>query len=301
MPRRDWNRVREVLDGFLARREAVPGPDPVSFPRRYKGPDDREVAGLVAACLAFGRVASIRAKISEALSRMGDSPAAYVDDLEPKRALKDFRGWNHRMAKPQHLVALLGGMRRVRRRHGTLGAAFSSFPGGVRERLTAFSDALGPVGGNLLANPRTGSPCKRLNLFLRWMIRPDDGIDLGIWEAVTPADLVIPLDTHIHRIARYVGFTTLKTPRWETAAEITRALARLDPADPLKYDFALCHLGIAGDCPRHQVKAICAGCDLREVCRLPKRDGAVLPQLRGTRDAAMLVVEAQGLLDPGVP
>ncbi len=272
MPRRDWNRVREVLDGFLARRPADRGPDPVSFPRRYAGRDDREVAGLLAACLAFGRVASIRAKIADALSRMGDSPAAYVDGLAPGRALADFRGWNHRMARPPHLVALLKGMQRVRRRHGSLGAAFSSYPGGVRERLAAFSNALGPVGGNLLASPRTGSPCKRLNLYLRWMVRPDDGIDLGIWTGVAPADLIIPLDTHIHRIARYVGFTKLKTPRWETAAEITRALARLDPADPLKYDFALCHLGIAGDCPRHRVPAICTGCDLKEVCRLPRRD-----------------------------
>jgi uncharacterized protein (TIGR02757 family) len=276
MPRRDWNRVREVLDGFLERRRpgAALAADPVSFPRRYAGRDDREVAGLLAACLAFGRVASIRAKIADALSRMGDSPAAYVDALAPRRALADFKGWHHRMAKPRHLVQLLAGMQRVRRRHGSLGAAFAAFPGSVRDRLTAFSEALGPVGGNLLANPRTGSPCKRLNLYLRWMIRPDDGIDLGIWKAVPPSDLIIPLDTHIHRIARYVGFTRLRTPRWETAAEVTRALARLDPSDPIKYDFALCHLGIAGDCPKHRVAAICAGCDLKEVCRLPGRDGA---------------------------
>ena len=291
MARRDWDQVRAALDAFLAGsdRARLAAGDPVAFPRRYKTKADREVAGLVAASLAFGRVASIRAKIGDALKRMGPSPAAYVDALEPKKALEDFRTWRHRMAGPRDLVYLLSGIRKVRETHGSLGKAFAeaarSHPGDPQATLGAFVDGLlaadpkavygrikpGPGFGNLLAHPKGGGPCKRLNLYLRWMLRPEDGVDLGVWDAVPPSTLIIPLDTHIHRIGRYVGFTRLKTPRWETAAEITSALARLDPADPLKYDLALCHLGIAGDCPRHRVEAICARCGLREICRLPTR------------------------------
>ena len=282
MARRDWERVREVLDGFLAHQDSgrLLAADPVSFPRKYASKDDREVAGLVAASLAFGRVASIRAKIASALERMGPSPAAYVDGLDPAKALRDFRGWNHRMARPRHLVDLLKGIQSVRKEHGSLGKAFAGFYAerkDLRSALGDLSSALGKVGGNLLAHPKGGGPCKRLNLYLRWMVRPDDGMDLGCWSGVPASALVMPLDVHIHRIGRYVGFTKKKTPRWETAAEITAALSRLDPLDPLKYDFALCHLGIAGDCPRHRVKAICARCDLKEICRLPRRDKRSVP------------------------
>ncbi len=275
MSSRDWERVRGVLEGFLASRDRARAlaADPVSLPRRYVSVDDREVAGLVVSCVAFGRVASIRAKAGDALRRLGPSPSSAVDALTPAQSRTLLKGWRHRMAGPEHLAALLLGIGRVRRKHGSLGNAFrAAFEkhGELQGALGDFVDGIGPVGGNLLAHPRLGGACKRLNLYLRWMVRPDDGVDLGVWQGIPASALVMPLDTHIHRVSRYVGLTRLKTPRWETAASITRSLARMAPADPLRYDFALCHLGISGECRGKRVDEVCARCDLREICRLPR-------------------------------
>jgi uncharacterized protein (TIGR02757 family) len=110
-------------------------------------------------------------------------------------------------------------------------------------------------------NPLTGA-AKRLNMYLRWMARPDDGVDLGLWRFVRTRDLVIPLDTHIFRIGRHLGWTARKTPGFRTAFEITRSLARFDPEDPVKYDFALSRLGILEGCPRHRRAGSCELCAL---------------------------------------
>ncbi len=112
-------------------------------------------------------------------------------------------------------------------------------------------------------NPKAGSACKRLNLFLRWMVRPNDGLDLGLWNFAPPSSLVIPLDTHIARIGIYLGWTQRKTAGWNMALDITRALARVDPKDPVKYDFALSRMGILENCPRHSRKQHCDLCKLR--------------------------------------
>ena len=116
-----------------------------------------------------------------------------------------------------------------------------------------------------IANIRI-SACKRLLLYCRWMIRPDDGLDLGLW-SLSPAVLVMPIDTHVHRIARNLGLTDRNDASWVTAAEVTSALREFDAEDPVKYDFALCHLGISGDCPSRRDPQICQGCSLRAHCR----------------------------------
>jgi uncharacterized protein (TIGR02757 family) len=120
----------------------------------------------------------------------------------------------------------------------------------------------------LFPRPSEGSACKRLNLYLRWMVRPDDGIDCGVWTGVSPRQLVIPLDTHIARISSYIGLTQLRSPGWAMAQDITNSLRRLHAEDPLRYDFALCHLGIAGDCPRKRNLEKCARCPIVAICRL---------------------------------
>jgi uncharacterized protein (TIGR02757 family) len=168
---------------------------------------------------------------------------------------------------------MLSGAGSLLREHETLGHAFASFhgeTGDFRESLARFADALR---GNardrstrhLVSDPRAGSACKRLALYARWMIRPADGVDLGLW-SISPSELVIPLDTHIHRISRNLGFTSRQTPSWATAEEITAELRRYDPDDPVKYDFALCHLGVSRDCPSRPDPDKCAGCVLRSVC-----------------------------------
>ena len=117
-----------------------------------------------------------------------------------------------------------------------------------------------------LPRPSSGSACKRWNMFLRWMVRADDGIDLGVW-SLSSSSLVLPLDTHTHRISQYVGLTTRKQANWRTAVEITESLRLLDPRDPVKYDFALAHLGISGGCRRRYRAEICSTCALLPVCR----------------------------------
>src|SRR5699024_8231674 len=139
----------------------------------------------------------------------------------------------------------------------------------LRAALADFSAEIrGPhaTGGmkHLLSDPEKGSACKRLLLYLRWMVRPDDGVDLGLW-AVAPARLVIPLDTHVHRIARNLGLTRRADASCRTAVEVTDSLRLLDASDPVKYDFALCHHGVSRACPSSPVTEKCSACVLRDV------------------------------------
>jgi uncharacterized protein (TIGR02757 family) len=129
------------------------------------------------------------------------------------------------------------------------------------------------------AAPGGGSACKRQNLFLRWVVRPADGLDLGLWTKVDRARLVVPLDVHLAFHARVLGFTRRKTADWRAALETTAALRAFDPADPTRFDFALCHLGIHGDCRGRRDEAVCPRCPLDAVCRLPRprKRGGVLP------------------------
>ncbi len=134
----------------------------------------------------------------------------------------------------------------------------------------------------LLPSPDGGSACKRWNLFLRWMVRPPrEGVDLGIWTTWSPAGLVMPLDVHVHRVSRFLGLTTRNDTSWRTAEAITDALRRLDPEDPVRFDFALAHLGISGDCRGHHDPEVCASCPLEPVCTALSPRGAGRSGLRG--------------------
>lgn len=272
------------LDAFLAdfdyarHREN----DPVRFAHRYAEVADREVVGLLAACLAYGRASQIGLAIERALSRTRAPAAeACADDLAGARAR--FDGFVYRMTRGEDLARLWVGMGALLRAHGTLGAAFAAAdPGGddLRPALSAFrdglhaaTDALEPRRSfrHLVSDPRGASPVKRHNLFLRWMVRGPDVVDLGHWSGLGAHRLVVPLDTHVHRLGRYLGMTRRAQGDWRTALEITAALRRLDARDPLRYDFALAHLGISGQCPTRRVEAVCVGCPIRTVCRLDAR------------------------------
>jgi uncharacterized protein (TIGR02757 family) len=128
-----------------------------------------------------------------------------------------------------------------------------------------------------LSDPASGSACKRLNLFLRWMVRPDDGLDLGLWAPVRPDQLVIPLDTHEARISRYLGLSDRRTVDWKMAVEVTEGLRRLDPSDPVRYDFALSRLGILDECPRRRDPVKCRRCPLVPVCTLGREGSSPTP------------------------
>jgi uncharacterized protein (TIGR02757 family) len=260
------------------RREA----DPVGFAHAYRRPCDQELVALVAACTAFGNVKAIRSKLTDLLARLGPSPSHAAED---RGALaKRLAGWKHRVFIGDDIARLLAGARAIQKRDGSLGACFArelaarpATHDAMRDALAAWCDAIRDAGrlhgggkrrgpAHLLPDPRGPSGSKRLLLYLRWMVRPADGVDLGLWD-VDPARLLVPVDVHIHRLARNLGFTRRTALGWKTTSEITAALARFDAADPVGYDFSLCHLGMLQRCPSRRDAVRCEGCGVKPVCR----------------------------------
>jgi uncharacterized protein (TIGR02757 family) len=232
------------------------GRDPISLVRGRSGRDDLEVAGAVAAGLAFGAVPAILASVRAALEPLGPRPAAGLDALSDGDLRLAYAGFRHRWLGGDDLAAFLGALRRVRAEAGSLEDAFSAGdPGGttvegaltaLAARLRAADPGFGARGARgFFAGPDSGSACKRPCLFLRWMAR-DDGVDTGAWTRTSPARLVLPLDTHLARITRSWGLLRRRSDDWKAALEATASLRRFDPGDPVRYDFALCHLGMRG-------------------------------------------------------
>lgn len=242
----------EALYEHYNRREFV-SPDPVQFLHEYADPKDREVVALVAAALSYGRVAQILRSVESALRRMG-SPREFVACASPQAIRGAFRGFRHRFADGRDMAELLTGARQAVRRHGSLGACFAANDRGgettIVAGLTAFVDVLSAPGrgrpNHLLPSPRDGSACKRWNLLLRWLVRRD-AVDPGGWAGISPSRLIVPLDTHMHRIGRELGLTRRRAADLRTAIEITEAFRAVAPDDPVRYDFALTRLGIRTD------------------------------------------------------
>jgi uncharacterized protein (TIGR02757 family) len=269
--------VRARCD-LRARREA----DPVGFAHAYRDPLDQELVALVGACTAFGNVKAILGKLDDLFARLGPSPSRACDDGPALRA--KLAGWKHRVFRGDDIARLLLGARAIQREDGSLGARFARELSGrgpdgtdLREALAVLCDAIRDAGGlrrdgkrrgpaHLLPDPRGPSGSKRLLLFLRWMVRPADGVDLGLWD-VDASRLLVPVDVHIHRLARNLGFTRRAGLSWKTTEEITAALARFDPRDPVGYDFSLCHMGMLQRCPSRRDAKRCEGCGVKPVCR----------------------------------
>jgi uncharacterized protein (TIGR02757 family) len=264
--------------------------DPVGVVHSFTDEKDQEIVALLAASIAFGNVKTIRTKLDDVVRRLGPHPARVADDeLE---VFARMGGWVHRVFRGEDVARLVIGARRIQRAHGTLGDRFAEDLAGscsLRDALAAFCDAIRSAGGlplprsrggseqtargserrgpyHILPDPLGGGGSKRLLLFLRWMVRPADGIDLGLWK-VSPRLLLCPVDTHIHKLARNLGFTRRKDLSWKTAEEITRALARFDGEDPVKYDFSLCHMGMLQRCPSRIDARRCDGCGVKPICR----------------------------------
>ncbi len=249
--------------------------DPVRFARRFEAPADRELVALLAATFAFGNVVALGAKIDDALARLGPNVAEACSDRARLRGL--LAGFRHRLYRDADVVALLWGARRLQEAEGSLGQAFASrlrAAGSLRGALAEWVDTIREGGlasrstrgaRHLLPDPRGASASKRLLLFLRWMIRADDGVDLGAW-SLPPSVLVVPVDTHILRAAQNLGLTRARTATWAAAEEITAALRLADPLDPVRFDFPLCHALMVRRCPSRADADACAGCPLREAC-----------------------------------
>jgi uncharacterized protein (TIGR02757 family) len=264
--------------------------DPVHKVRPFAAPADREVAGFCAAALAFGRVASVLNSIDTLFRIMGSEPAVFVRTFDPARAPRDLEAMVHRWTRGVDLAALLWILRQMLERSGTIEQFFVE---GMKPEEDDLKGALDSFSTRALAldirraygnvpkrpgvcyffpRPSAGSACKRLNLFLRWMVRHDE-VDLGVWTRVPAAKLIVPLDTHVIRLGRCLRLTRYRSPGWRMASEITASLRRLNPDDPIRFDFALCHVGMMNACGFGRAQGD-SQCPLRGLCR-PRQTGTI--------------------------
>ena len=257
--------------------------DPVWRVHRFERAGDREVVAFIASALAFGRVQSVINSIEGMLQVMGPSPAQFVRDFTPPRDRDRFKHLVHRWTNGADFAALVWILHQMIGQSGSIenffveglsddavdvGAALQSFS--TRALALDVSQVYGrkrpkPGVAYFFSRPSSGGACKRLNLFLRWMVREDE-IDLGVWKKIRPGQLIVPLDTHIIRVGRCLQLTGLKSPGWRMAADITASLRAIDPVDPIKFDFSICHLGMMNACGFGR-KTGDSRCPLKGTCR----------------------------------
>jgi uncharacterized protein (TIGR02757 family) len=258
--------------------------DPISEIRALAtDPRRAEIAGILGATLAIGNTTSIRGAIGR-IARVADGDVArLVDPAFARRRARGLARFRHRWIRGDQLEHLCRVLADYYERHPSLEDAFLD---GWTER--GFAGGLDRLSGALRGDGRRGrvgpaprgyrdlfpsplaspaSACKRLTLFVRWMVR-DRYPDLGCWHRVPTGDLRIPLDQHVHWIAYHLGLTNRRSRSWPAVEEVSEALRRIDPIDPVRYDFVLCHTGISGDCPKHRDLAVCGPCSVRPDCRL---------------------------------
>jgi len=268
-------RLKRLLDRLYSESDfsSMISRDPIEFPHRYRQTRDIELVGFIASCFAYGRVRIFKSVVEKILSFIGDGPAGFVERFDVKTYRNRFT-FNYRFSDREDILCLFHILHELVRRHGSIERAFmkhfAAGGGKTGEGISGFVEEIlaidtSPVYGtrkhprgltHFFPTPRKGSACKRMNLFLRWMVRDRD-IDFGIWKGISKDSLIIPLDTHIGWISRCLGLTGRHSSDWKAAVEITEALRSFDPEDPLKYDFALCHHGISGVCGHGEKE----GCD----------------------------------------
>ena len=274
-------KIKAVLDTLYERYNhyRLIKPDPLQFVYHYSRPADMEIVAFLASALAYGRVQQIEKSLTNLLGRMGDSPSEFVInfDKDKRRTLKDFK---HRFTTGEDISDLLTLIRTIIGKYGSIEQYFARGynPGdsNILPALSGFCNSLldihaaghkgQPTRGlkYLLVSPAGGSACKRLNLFLRWMVRDDD-VDTGLWKSIDKAKLVVPVDVHMGRLCKILGLYDRKTVSLSVAAEITESFAEIEPADPVKYDFALSRIGILENCNGRRRKG-CEFCELFGFC-----------------------------------
>lgn len=249
--------------------------DPVRYPHRHKDPRDAEVAAFLAASFAFGRVSQIHRFLDALFPVLSPAPWEALTRSRPV-PFRRVEGLSHRFVSSRGVFLLLRCLRQVLRERGSLEGLYRAVAAeapDLRSGLAAFLGRFRRAWGEelprernfLFPDPRGGSACKRHNLFLRWMVRRADGVDLGLWSALSPADLVVPLDTHLARLGRWMGLTRRRSADWKTAGEITAAFRSVCPEDPVRFDFALTRVGILGECTARR-RGRCPACPLARVC-----------------------------------
>ncbi len=224
-------------------------PDPLEFLYNYDTCIDKEVVGLIASSLAYGNVKQILKSVEKVLNPLGKNPAIRIHDLTQKEAVKLYRDFKHRFTTSEELIDFLLGMGRILKEYGSLRNFIKETYGKTEDLLKTqeiFVSKIIKGKNSLLPDVSRGSACKRLNLYFRWMVRYDE-VDPGCWRGIIPASqLIIPLDTHMHAFALKFGFTRRKSNDIRTALEITEKFRKINPKDPVKYDFAITRAGIGG-------------------------------------------------------
>ena len=256
--------------------------DPISSVRALAwDPRRAEIAGIFASTLAVGNTTAIRRAIDRLAEAVDGDVARLVDPTWARRRAARLRSFRHRWIRGDQLDHLARQLTALYRRPATLEDVFVGGleAGGFAEGLDRLSRTLRGNGRStgpdppgyraLFPSPLApgGSPAKRLTLFVRWMVR-DRFPDLGCWRRVPAGELRVPLDQHVHWIAYHLGLTDRRTRSWSAVEEVSEALRRIDPLDPTRYDFVLCHTGISGDCPKERDLSVCGPCSVRPDCRL---------------------------------
>ena len=273
--------IKDVLERLYTRynHHRLIKPDPLQFVYQYSNQTDMEIAALLAAMLAYGRVLHIQKSLTDLLGRMGGSPFEFVRnfDKDKRGKLKSFK---HRFTAGDDISDLLELLRGVLGKFGGLEEFFvqgyNPHDKNIIPALSKFCDSLLDMHvkntngcirkglSYLLVRPAGGSACKRLNLFLRWMVRDDD-VDTGLWKSIDKAKLIVPIDVHMGRLCRILEFYSRKTVSLAAAVEITEGFAEIEPADPVKYDFALSRIGILESCTGRR-RTECGDCELFTMC-----------------------------------
>ena len=271
--------VLEKLYSKYNHSEFIP-PDPLQFLYKYSNPADKEVVGFLSSALAYGRVEQIEKSLTNLFSCMGQSPYLFVRNFgEAEREL--LSSFKHRFTTGQDISDLLQVLRKVFEDNGCIENYFLSeynkTDKNIIPALSRFCKSLveihaGKHGGQvsrgfkyLVADPSAKSACKRLNLFLRWMVRKDE-VDPGLWNSIDKDKLIVPVDVHMGRLCRIIGLHSRKYISLSTAVQITEDFAKIEPSDPVKYDFALSRIGILEDC-NGKPRLECEDCELIEFCR----------------------------------
>jgi len=274
--------TRDILETLYAKynHRHLIKPDPLQFVYCYSSGADMEIVALLASCLAYGRVRQIGKDLAELFSRIGPSPCEFVMSFD-KNSRRKLDGFKHRFNCGDDIATLMAALRLIFEQYASLEEFFlegyDDTADSVAGALSAFSRGIlklcaqnrkGAVPASLaylLPDPTAGSCCKRLNLFLRWMVR-DDEVDVGLWKSVDTSKLLVPVDTHMARLCKILGLYERKTVSLRAAVEITRSFAQIEPADPVKYDFALSRIGIIEDC-NGRYRPRCEDCELLGFCR----------------------------------
>jgi len=253
------DKLKEKLEyHYIAFDKSKIEPDPLQFLHRYSNPADIELIGFLSSVFAYGNVKQIITTIEKITALLTPAPVAFLINSNRHTIKKTFEGICHRFYSEEDVITLFIVLKSIYKEYGMIKNLFLRFYDGkennIKSAISGFSKAFLSIAEKekrnithgvvfMCPDPEKGSACKRMNLFLRWMVRKDE-LDFGLWHEIPASELIIPVDTHIARICRQLKLTGRKNADWKMAEEITENLRKFDPADPVKYDFAICHIGM---------------------------------------------------------